>query len=115
MSMPPFSCCNAREPHVTRTGHTDGDDIVAPGPRAYNPAQLMIVACVPGIFFGPYCSVICTDTQTIFYHYYCITARHRHLYNPRNCGLSHIMGSCPLLILVANSSWARQGGVLTTR
>src|SRR5438093_13751061 len=84
MSMPPFSYCNAREQHVTRTGHTDGDDIVAPGPRAYNPAQLMIVACVPGIFFGPYCSVICTDTQTIFYHYYCITARYRHLYNPRN-------------------------------
>src|SRR5439155_1918084 len=84
MSMPPFSYCNAREQHVTRTGHTDGDDIVAPGPRAYNPAQLMIVVCVPGIFFGPYCSVICTDTQTIFYHYYCITARHRHLYNPRN-------------------------------
>src|SRR2546425_13341805 len=51
MSMPTFSYCNAREQHVTRTGHTDGDDIVAPGPRAYNPAQLMIVACVPGIFF----------------------------------------------------------------
>jgi hypothetical protein len=49
--MPPFSWCNAREPHVTRTGHTDGDDIVAPGPRAYNPAPLMIVACVPDLFF----------------------------------------------------------------
>jgi len=56
--MPPFSCCNAREHHVTRTGHTDGDVIVAPGPRAYNPAPLMSVACVPDLFFGPHYSTI---------------------------------------------------------
>jgi hypothetical protein len=35
--MSPFSCCNARERHVARTGQTGGEGIVAPGPRAHNP------------------------------------------------------------------------------
>src|SRR5713226_7723131 len=52
MSIPPFSCCDAREPHVTRTGHADGDAIVAPGPRAYNPAPLMSVVCVPDLVWS---------------------------------------------------------------
>src|SRR6266699_6877485 len=82
--MPPFSCCNTREHHVARAGHTDGDDIVAPGPRVHNPAQLMIVACLPGIFLNPHCPILYTDTQTILYCHYRITAGHRHLYNPRN-------------------------------
>src|SRR5262245_34634285 len=36
--MPPFSCGKARDHHVARAGQTDREGIVAPGPRAHNPA-----------------------------------------------------------------------------
>src|SRR5215510_5870598 len=39
MIIPPFSWCKAWDHHVACAGQTDREGIVAPGPRAYNPAH----------------------------------------------------------------------------